>query len=220
MIKGILIDIDNTLYDYESTHKIAMEAVLKEADKHFNKTEFLTNFNIARKQIHNELKNTASSHNRLLYFQRTLELLNNNDFIIAKKLYNTYWETFIENIKLFDGVIEFLENYKHLKICFLTDLTADIQYKKIEKLQLNKYAKYLVTSEEIGVEKPNKKMFNSALKKMKLKNNEVCMIGDSYEKDILGAINVSIKPYWKTEDNNQNTKVETFNDFNELIGKI
>ena len=215
MIKGILIDLDNTLYSYETAHNKAMEAVYNYLSKDYSKEEIEKNFNIAREQIHNELKNTASSHNRLLYFQRMNELLGNENILCAKVLYKIYWNNFIDNMTLYDGVREFLKTNQDKKICLVTDLTAYIQYRKIEKLNLEKYIKFLVTSEEAGVEKPGRKIFELALKKLKLNAHEVCMIGDSYEKDIKGAINMGIKPIYKT--NNKNIKdVITFNDFKEL----
>ena len=122
-------------------------------------------------------------------------------------------------MKLFDGVIEFLEQ-NDKTICFLTDLTAYIQYRKLEKTGLFKYCKYIVTSEEAGVEKPDKQIFNLALKKLNMSFNEVCMIGDSWERDIVGAIELNIKPYWKSTEKSEDERVTVFNDFRELIGKI
>ena len=34
--KGVLIDIDNTIYHYESCHKLALNSLLKELFKNFN----------------------------------------------------------------------------------------------------------------------------------------------------------------------------------------
>lgn len=219
MIKGILLDIDNTLYNYNLAHQAGLNAVFSFIDKIFKKEDFIKAFETARNQIHNELKNTASSHNRILYFQRTLELLKYDDILMVKKLYDIYWDNFLENIKLFDGVTEFLEK-NDKKICFFTDLTADIQYRKLEKTGLFKYSSYIVTSEEAGVEKPNKKMFNLALRKLELSADEVCIIGDSWERDIVGALELNIKPYWKTTEKSEDERVSVFNDFRELIGKI
>ena len=81
------------------------------------------------------------------------------------KIYNIYWDTFLENMIPFDEVYEFLEKYKN-KICLVTDLTAHIQYRKIEKLRLNKYISRVVTSEEVGKEKPHPYMFILALEKL------------------------------------------------------
>ena len=216
MIKGILIDIDNTLYDYNYTHSLAMDEVYKLAQNFADLEVFKQAFIKARNIIHSQLINTASSHNRLLYFQKALELLNIKDVLLAKKLYDTYWNTFLDNINLFDGVKEFFIKNNNKKICLVTDLTAYIQYRKIEKMGISQYVDFVVTSEEVGVEKPNSKMFETALQKIKMQSDEVCMIGDSYEKDIVGAKNLNIKAYWLTDTNSEDENVFAFKTFKEL----
>ena len=59
-----------------------------------------------------------------------------------------------------------------------------------------KYLNHLVTSEEAGCEKPGQNIFRLALEKLNLEANEVCMIGDNFDKDIIGASNVSIQSIW------------------------
>lgn len=221
----ILLDIDNTIYDYESTHQLALSAI---------KQFFLTNFGVlesdfvhlysqARKIIHINLSETASAHNRLLYFQKLLELIKINPLKYALTLYNLYWDTFINNIKFFDGVVELLTKYRN-NICFLTDLTADIQLKKINLLNLDQYANCIVTSEEAGKEKPHPFIFHLALEKLKIQKYDVCMIGDSYSKDIVGAINLEIKSIWLNRTNEKreydpNLVVEV-NEFHNILNLV
>jgi putative hydrolase of the HAD superfamily len=151
------------------------------------------------------------------------EILDINPLNYAFKIYNIYWDTFLENIIPFDGIYDFLDKYKN-KICLVTDLTAHIQYRKIEKLKLNKYINKVVTSEEAGREKPHPYMFISALEKLNLQKHEVCMIGDSFKKDIFGASTLGINAIWFNHEekqekyNSQNIKeVTTFKEILELI---
>lgn len=223
--KGILLDIDNTLYNYDITHKIAKNKVLEFCINELNlEKDIVENaYEIGRKKVHIELSETAASHNRLLYFQKMCEILNINSLDYAFKIYNIYWDTFLENMKPFDGIYDFLEKYKN-NICLVTDLTAHIQYRKIEKLKLNQFIDKVVTSEEAGREKPHPYMFMLALEKLNLGKHEVCMIGDSFKKDIFGALNLGIDSIWFNHENkqekynNQNIKeVTIFKEILELI---
>ncbi len=202
--KGILLDIDNTLYNYDITHKIAENQVLEFCINELNlEKDIVENaYEIGRKKVHIELSETAASHNRLLYFQKMCEILNINSLDYAFRIYNIYWDTFLENMTPFDGIYDFLEKYKN-KICLVTDLTAHIQYRKIEKLKLNQFIDKIVTSEEAGREKPHPYMFMLALEKLNLGKHEVCMIGDSFKKDILGASNLGIDSIWFNHENKQ-----------------
>lgn len=206
--KGILVDIDNTLYAYDPAHKVAMEAVISHCRNTYGVLPdlFTDAFGKARKKIHEQLAETAASHNRLLYFQRTLELLQLNPLEGALELYELYWNTFMEHMVVFDGVYELFEQYRN-HICLVTDLTADIQHKKVHKLGLHTYTKHMVTSEEAGREKPHASMFTEALAKLGLNADDVCMIGDSFPKDIAGASALGIRAIWL----NPSGKTETYN---------
>ncbi|MBI5196132.1 MAG: HAD family hydrolase [Nitrospirae bacterium] len=196
--KGILLDLDNTLYPYQITHQQAISTVTAAVSGKFSIDEDTIEkaFKEARQEIHTALSETAASHNRLLYFQRMFEHLKINPMKYAMHAYNIYWDTFLEKMKPYDNAYDFLELVKDRKICILSDLTAHIQYRKIEKLGLSGYAGYLVTSEEAGKEKPHPWIFRLALEKMGFTVNEVCMIGDSFSKDIAGAANLGIYSFW------------------------
>lgn len=220
--RGILLDIDNTLYDYDKTHTKALEVLLNTASKllQIDVADLQIAYLKARKQINSELSESASSHNRLLYIQRILESLGVSGLNLSLELYEVYWDTFLNNIEVYDGVYEFLDSVQNIPICLVTDLTAHIQHRKIKKLHLDQYADYLVTSEEAGREKPHPYMFLLALHKMNLKPNEVCMIGDSFKKDILGASSLKISSYWLHDSDDKeeisSDLITRFNDFNEL----
>ena len=124
-----------------------------------------------------------------------LEYMNINPLDNALKIYDCYWENFLSKMKLFDGVINLIKKYQG-KICLVTDLTAHIQYRKIKKLNLDHYINLIVSSEECGKEKPNPNMFTLGLKKLQLTKNDICMIGDNYDKDIYGASSLGIKSIW------------------------
>ena len=223
--KALLLDIDDTVYDYKTAHKYGMNMVYQycEANLKSDRTITMNAFNMARKKVHIELGQTAASHNRLLYFQKMLEILDISSLQYGMKLYNTYWDNFLDKMVVFEGIYSVLEKYKS-KICLVTDLTAHIQYRKIKKLQLEQYCDFVVTSEEAGKEKPHPYIFMMALQKMQLKPSDVCMIGDNYKKDIVGASNLDIMSIWINHNNQKEdvsnpliTEVKKVNEIIELI---
>ena len=76
---------------------------------------------------------------------------------------------------------------KGVKLALVTDLTADVQMKKIAILGLDSYIDAVVTSEEARLEKPLTPIFQLALKKIGIAAKDVWVIGDSIEKDIVGG---------------------------------
>lgn len=224
--ENYILDLDNTLYDYKAPHKIAIKRVLSDFEDEFglDRGRVEESFEAARKRTHEALLNTAASHNRLLYFQKMLELNDINSLDHAMKYYDIYWDTFLESMKLFEDASLFLENIRAAGcgVCILTDLTAHIQYRKIEKLDLSGFVDFIVTSEEAGIEKPHPKMFNLALTKLNCNKNQAIMIGDNWEKDILGACAVDLKAIWINHDKESRElphgviEVENFHEINRL----
>ena len=90
---------------------------------------------------------------------------------------------------LFDDVIEFLDDLRILKIplVIVTDLTAQVQFRKIVYFGLDYYFDYVVTSEEAGADKPSERPFKLAIEKINCSPNEIWMIGDNSLNDIKGA---------------------------------
>ena len=223
MIKSIIFDLDQTLYDYNNLdnncYKIIIEDISKKTGK--NDLQIKNIIKNAKNYVKSNLKNNASSHNRILYFQKICEILK-LDLSYALTLNKIYWDNFYKNIKTFN-FIENLFNYlksQKIKIAILTNFILEHQLKKLSKLKLLKYVDILVTSEEVGVEKPDKKMFETILNKLNLKSNEVLMIGDSFKSDIEGAFNLNIYTGHLTNSNLMNKKYFSFSSIENLYNLI
>lgn len=189
---AFLFDTDNTLYPYDPAHNAAMKAVKEKVLVSFSisSDEFEQAFHEARSQVKNRLKNTASSHSRLLYLQRMLEIMGlGSQVLLALDFEQTYWRSFLSNAILFDGVKDLLDDIRLLGIptAIVTDLTSQIQFRKVVYFGLDRYFDYIVTSEEAGFDKPHPAPFKLALEKMRPEGNCIWMIGDNPKNDIAGA---------------------------------
>ena len=153
-------------------------------------SQFETAFDQARNEIKTRLNQQASSHSRLLYFQRMLEIMGlGSQVLLALDFEQTYWRTFLSRATLFDGVKSFLDDLRlaNIPTAVVTDLTAQIQFRKIVYFGLDHYFDYIVTSEEAGYDKPHTAPFDIAIEKMKPKGNCIWMIGDNPVNDVQGA---------------------------------
>ena len=219
MIKAIIFDLDDTLYSYNKLNEQGINEICNYTCEKLKieKEKFYEAFDKAKKDVKTTLGDVASSHNRLLYCQKTLENLNENPFSIALEMYEVYWQYILKNMKLNANVLEVLEfcKLKKIKIGVCTDLTVHIQHRKIRKLGINEYVDAIVTSEEVGVEKPNFKMYNKILEKLDVTPGEVLFVGDSLKKDVLGSMEYGMKALWYSKINNE--KCQSIQNFNELL---
>lgn len=226
MFKSAIFDLDDTLYNYKDINNIAVKKACEYAciELNIDKRTFYEAFKIGRESTKNiMLYDCAAQHNRLIYFQKTLEILGVNPIAHALDLYDIYWNTILDEMRLNNGVIELFEYLKNkkIKIAICTDLTAHIQHRKLRMLGIKNYIDCIVTSEETGLEKPNHVMFELCLKKLGLQPQEAFYVGDSFKKDIIGANSVGIFPIWfndkKNQINNNDIEFEEIKEISEVI---
>jgi FMN phosphatase YigB (HAD superfamily)/rhamnose utilization protein RhaD (predicted bifunctional aldolase and dehydrogenase) len=226
--KGIIFDLDNTLYSYDICHDKSIQTVFDYLQTNYTITQISPIYDKIKTSLKYDLDYTASSHNKSIFFKNLLEYYR-IDLSILQTIQTLYWTTFLENIKLFEGVREFIKWNREIgiKIGILTDYETEYQIQKLHKLDILGYIDVIVTSEEVGIEKPSTHMFQTILHKMKLAPDEIIMIGDNYEKDIKGANNMNIRSYWFTDDIQKkqtqsfittqfSSWIDLYNDFTEI----
>ena len=203
MLKAILMDLDNTLYDAYAAYRRGEEAAIRFGSDvlEVSRQEWEEAWLQGKARTKEILKVSAAQHHRLFYIQHALEHLGRSPFEHTEEIYGAYWNAALEGMCLFDGAEEFLQaaKAKGLKLALCTDMTAAMQYRKIRRLGIARYLDAIVTSEEAGVEKPDRKMFELTLAKLGVSNDEAVMIGDSLPKDVEGARKIGIRAIWKAD---------------------
>ena len=72
----------------------------------------------------------------------------------------------------------------------------------INKFQLSESVDFAVTSLEVGLEKPHKRIFQEALNRSEVDSSEAVHVGDQIESDIKGAENAGLQPILLDRDGN------------------
>lgn len=204
-IKTVIFDIDNTLYSYDENHIYGMKAMEDYCKSAFGITrnEMDQYYKRAGRLVIKRIgSDTAAIHSRLLRTQCMLELMGQPLFPHARNMYHAYWDTLIRQSQPTKGSVEFIKELKkrNIRIGIGTDMTAYIQYKKLEALGVAPYVDFIVTSEEAGVEKPHPHFFALCVDKAKVSVGECAFIGDSLKKDVVGASDNGLKGIWYTKE--------------------
>ena len=215
MIRAVIFDIDNTFYPYDPCDRAGIENMYLTFTKIADCTRdgFNALLSEAKRDIKSMTAGTAACHNRLLYVQRICELSGCYSSANVLDLYDSYWNAYLENIELYDNVCEVLESLRlsGIKIGFCTDLTANIQMRKIVRLGIDEYPDAVVTSEECGAEKPSEVPFRMILKKLGVCDpSEAVMVGDDPLKDYQGAINAGMKAILFGNGSDDSVRVSDF----------
>ncbi len=206
IIKAIFFDLDNTLYNatyaYQKGTDAIIEYLLNEKMTPLSRNVLLERYDHSRAQVKKRLPTGhTSAHNRILYFKSFLEsIFNTCSPKLLLTLLSVYdqaalKETFLQEKSLLTQ----LKN--KFDFAIVTDETTLTQMKKLSVLDPNhKLFEHVITSEEFGCEKPSKTLFLEASKKLKTPLNQCISIGDSYNKDILGAIELGAYSWWITNE--------------------
>lgn len=129
--------------------------------------------------------------NQLLYLKNNCEIFVGNDLKLAMvtALYKDIEETLNENFE----IIKSLKN--KYKIAIVSNFYGNLKF-ILERLDYLKYLDLVVDSKKIGIRKPDVKIWQFAIDELNLKNQEVAIIGDSYENDILPAMKLGTRSIW------------------------
>ncbi|WP_372767577.1 YjjG family noncanonical pyrimidine nucleotidase [Lutibacter sp.] len=190
-IKHIFFDLDHTLWDFETNSNIAFETIFK---KHKVKVELQKFLNYYRGinedywKLYRDEK-ISKEELRLGRLKDTFVKLNHKvDIQLIEDLSIGYIDVLPNNNQLFEGTHEILEHlYVNYKLHIITNGFNEVQSKKIKNSGLNKYFDKIITSEDAGVKKPNRVIFEYALALTNAVSEESMMIGDNWEADIMGA---------------------------------
>ncbi len=225
LIRAIFFDLDDTLYAYEPCQAAAMSALFSflstRLDTEVKKIHHA--FEDARAAIHARLPCVAAGHSRLLYAQECIEaLLGRTDVALTVEAEECFWRVFLDAMELRPGVDAFLAETKQRGIvtAIVTDLTTQIQLRKIHRLGIGQSIDWLVTSEESGVEKPDPASFRLAAQKTGIPLDNTLMIGESYAKDILPARTLGMQTVYLNLGQRKEIEKMQAHDFFEVKGLV
>ena len=85
---------------------------------------------------------------------------------------------------------------KNIKMGIVTNGDSDFQNTKIDKLDLRKYMKVIIISQEVNIRKPDPKIFQLALSRINSRNGNTLYVGDNPSTDIKGAFDAGLTTVW------------------------
>ena len=82
------------------------------------------------------------------------------------------------------------------KIGIVTNNRTAEQQEKLRHLGMRHLVDALITSEDVGVLKPDPAIYQQALQRLGAAPAETVMVGDNWQADVVGALAVGIRPVW------------------------
>jgi putative hydrolase of the HAD superfamily len=198
--KDLFFDLDHTLWDFETNSKETIQELYN--------THRLADLGIVD---FDGFYSTYSAHNHRLWDRYTKGFIKQEELRwkrvylsllefkvanepLAKQMSQAYLEILPNKKHLFPYTIEILEylKKKDYKMHLITNGFESVQFKKIKNSGLQDYFIEVITSEASNSLKPQKEIFEYALKNANASVEKSIMIGDNESADIQGGINMGM----------------------------
>jgi putative hydrolase of the HAD superfamily len=198
--KDLFFDLDHTLWDFETNSKETIQELYN--------THRLVDLGIVD---FDGFYDTYSAHNHRLWDRYTKGFIKQEELRwkrvylslldykvanepLAKEMSQAYLEILPNKKHLFPYTIEILEylKQKDYKMHLITNGFESVQFKKIKNSGLQDYFIEVITSEASNSLKPQKEIFEYALKNANASVEKSIMIGDNESADIQGGINMGM----------------------------
>jgi putative hydrolase of the HAD superfamily len=195
-ITDIFFDLDHTLWDFDKNSEISYKLIFDKLDINIEVQEFLKVY----KQINLDLwklfrEDTIDKET--LRYRRLFDSFEAMNVSVTDAIIFTIADEYVYHLSqqthLLDGALVLLNYLKpKYKLHIITNGFAEVQVGKLKNTNLEAFFNVVINSEMAGVKKPNPIIFEKALKMANASKENSLMIGDSYEADVLGAINFGI----------------------------
>lgn len=198
MVKDILFDLDDTLFDFHADERVALT-------KTFASLQIPLNDAVcARYSEINQAQWKALERGEITRAQvkrRRFELLfaelgyGAEQAELAAK---TYHERLAEDFHYMEGAPELLEElYGKYRMFLVSNGNLSVQEGRLGKSGIGRYFSGIFISEVLGAEKPSRRFFDLAFADITdFDPAYAVMVGDSLTSDIKGGINAGVRTIW------------------------
>lgn len=194
----LFFDLDNTLWDFTANSRLAMKQTLEQNEILPKLSSFEDYFEFYE-QINSSLWSDYHSrkiNKQILIVERFSKSL--LQFGISdldwKELNRKYLQNMALQTGLFANTLQTLSilRARGYQMHIITNGFKEVQRAKLENCGLAGFFSKVFISEEIQTTKPHRQIFEHALKSTNAQKKKSVMIGDSWETDIIGAMEFGI----------------------------
>jgi putative hydrolase of the HAD superfamily len=216
--KTIFFDLDHTLWDFERNAEECLLEIYEDAHLHTLGVENAQTFVAGFQAINNQMWHLFDTHQithielRTTRFKKAMEQIG---IKISDNLSENLNALFLDILPrkghLIDGSIEVLDYlFERYPLHLITNGFHEVQHRKLRSSGINHYFEQVISSENSQSRKPEKAIFDYALKITGAEISSSIMIGDNYDTDIMGAMNFGMDTVYFNPENKKMHKPVTF----------
>ena len=195
-VKHIFFDLDHTLWDFETNSSRTFAHIFERNTIAMDIVRFNEVYRPINQKYWKLYREDRVSKADLRYY-RLREAFDALGQVVSDEMIHLLSEEYITYLTthnaLFDHAIEVLSYLREkYRMHIITNGFEEVQHKKLQSSNLLPFFEHVITSERVGVKKPDPRIFQYALQLTGAESSESVMVGDNFEADILGAKNVGM----------------------------
>jgi putative hydrolase of the HAD superfamily len=192
MVRGILFDLDGTLFDRDAAVRDLVADQHRRLSASFPGTR-------AETYVARVLDLDAHGHGDKTVVYRQVAAEFGLPAPLASALTADFWDKYHSFCRPIAGAVPVLTELRHrgLKLGVITNGAIQIQEPVIVRLGFAALVDVVLISEREGVRKPDREIFDRALRKLDVRADETWYVGDHPEFDVEGAAAAGLTPIWK-----------------------
>ena len=200
MVRAVLFDLDDTLFDHRQSARAALQAVHRSHAAAVDLAELERHHGIYLEEMHLEVLagRIGLDDARRERFRRVFSALGVAlDPAAVDAVASAYRSGYMTARRPLNGAAALLAALRpHARIAIVTNNLLDEQQDKLECCGLAPLVDALVASEDVGVSKPDPAIFRIALERAGVDVSTAVMVGDSWANDVAGARGAGIRAVW------------------------
>ena len=194
MIKNLLIDLDDTIFDFHLAEKIALSKTLSGfgIEPSF---DVVTAYSEINASLWRQLEAGTVTREQVLVGRFKILFSKLQILADAKEARRSYEKNLSKGHYFIDGAEQLLKKlYGSKRLYLASNGTASVQRPRIDSSGIEKYFDGIFISEEVGFNKPDERFFEAIFNTIpEFKKEETLILGDSLTSDIKGGKNAGIK---------------------------
>ena len=200
MIHAVLFDLDDTLFDHHDATRAALAGVRATfpAFAAMSVDELGAANQRILEALHADvaLGRTTAADARVERYRRLFALAG-EPAGRAGAAAELHRRTYVAARRRVEGALELVTAlHAQVRVAVVTNNTVAEQQDKLAEFGFAKEIDALVTSEEVGVAKPDARIFSAALARVGCAAADAVMVGDSWHHDVLGAVAAGLRAVW------------------------
>jgi putative hydrolase of the HAD superfamily len=203
-LEAVLFDLDDTLHDDTATYQRAAERVAEVvgAERGVSPAALLTAY-IAQsdgfwKNLHVGQMGTPLVGLRATLWGNALRETGLDDPALAERCGADYNRFRRDHLRLWPGALDLLGSLRArgYKLALVTNGFAETHREKLVLLELEDAFDEVFIADEVGMLKPDPRLFRLACERLGVEPAAAAMVGDRYERDVRGAHAAGLFAVW------------------------